>query len=396
MNLDDDKVFGDEIQVPEELTSDSRPSGIEAESLTITDRGIREPFDPDKIEVKTRTITLDLVLKRISESEIDLMPDFQRRAGIWDPRRKSQLIESLLLRIPLPVFYVAAKEDESWSVVDGLQRLTTLKDFILDKSFSLTGLEFLSEFHEKTYDRLTRQMQRRILETEVTIHVIQPGTPATVMFNIFKRINTGGMPLSPQEIRHALLQGRATRLLKELSESDLFKKATCNKIRDERMGDRECILRFVAFHLNDPAKYSGGELDSLLVNSMKKMNEWNDLEEEKLRREFSHAMDAAARVLGQFAFRKYYGKGNRLSPINKALFEVWSVEFAKLSEAQIALLSERRSLLLDTLAKLMQGNEEFIAAVSVGTNDSTKVRYRFLEIKKLIQGILNAKEPQAT
>lgn len=396
MNSDNDKDLDEEVQVPEELTSDSKPSGIEAESPSTADEGIHEPFDPDKIDVKTRTITLDLVLKRVAEAEIDLMPDFQRRAGIWDLRRKSQLIESLLLRIPLPVFYVAAKEDESWSVVDGLQRLTTLKEFILDKSFYLVGLEFLSAFHGKKYDQLSRQMQRRILETEVTIHVIQPGTPATVMFNIFKRINTGGMPLSPQEIRHALLQGRATRLLKDLAESAIFKKATRNKIRDERMGDRECVLRFAAFHLNEPTKYSGSDLDSLLVNSMKLINGWTENEEEELRQSFARAMDAAIRILGQFAFRKYYGKNYRLSPINKALFEVWSVEFAKLNEGQIALISKRKSVLLEKFSALMLTDYDFVAAISVGTGDSTKVRRRFSRIAGLIKETLDAEEPQAT
>jgi len=100
------------------------------------------------------------------------------------------------------------------------------KEFVVDKSLALDGLEFLSSFDGKHFAELSRQMQRRVLETEVTLHVIQPGTPPAVMFNIFKRINTGGMPLSPQEIRHALLLGRSTRLLKELAESEDFKEAT--------------------------------------------------------------------------------------------------------------------------------------------------------------------------
>ena len=396
MKSDNGKDLDDQIQVPEELTSDNKLSGIEAESPDNTEEGIHEPFDPDKIDVKTRTITLDLVMKRVEENEIDLMPDFQRRAGIWDLRRKTQLIESLLLRIPLPVFYVAAKEDESWSVVDGLQRLATLKEFILDQSFNLVGLEFLSVFLGKNYNQLSRQMQRRILETEVTIHVIQPGTPVTVMFNIFKRINTGGMPLSPQEIRHALLQGRATRLLKDLAESTIFREATRNKIRDERMADRECILRFAAFHLNVPAKYSESDLDSLLVNSMKLINGWTDIEEEKLRESFAHAMGAAIRILGLYAFRKYYGKDYRLSPINKALFEVWSVEFAKLDKDQIDSISAKKSVLLEKFAALMQRDYDFVAAISVGTGDSSKVRRRFSQIEKLIQETLDAEDPQAT
>lgn len=396
MNRNVDQVPDEELRVAEELTSENKLSGIEAEGTASSEVTIHEPFDPDKIDVKTRNMTLDLILKRIEQSEIDMMPDFQRRAGIWDRRRKAQLIESLLLRIPLPVFYMAANENESWSVVDGLQRLTTLKDFILDGSFALDGLEFLSEFNGMTYDKLGRQMQRRILETELTLHVIQPGTPAAVMINIFKRINTGGMPLSSQEIRNALLQGRSTRVLKELSESTAFKRATSNKIRDERMADRECVLRFAAFWLITPSKYVGGELDSVLVKTMKQINNWDDAAEENLKRAFQRAMDGAYRIFGKYAFRKFYGKQFGLSPINKALFEVWSVLIANLTDEQIETLVARKEKVFEKLAAIMLSDYSFVSSISVGTGDASRVKLRFSRILMIIQETLDANESEPT
>ena len=119
------KTEAEERTVVEELDSRSRPTGIEAEQSDKETIRITEPFDPEKIDVKTRTPTVDLLMKRIQEKEIDLMPDFQRRAGIWDTTRKSRLVESILLRIPPPAFFVAANEDDVWSVVDGRQRFAS-------------------------------------------------------------------------------------------------------------------------------------------------------------------------------------------------------------------------------------------------------------------------------
>ena len=138
---------------------------VEAEEATPTDGGalkefIVEPFNPEDIDVVTRSMTVDLILSRIGSGMIDLQPDFQRRWGIWDSKRKSRLIESLLLRIPLPVFYAAEDEDEKWEIVDGIQRLSTITQFIepatIDrKAFKLSELEYLKEYNGKNFADLS-------------------------------------------------------------------------------------------------------------------------------------------------------------------------------------------------------------------------------------------------
>jgi hypothetical protein len=192
---------------------------------------IQNPFDPEQIKVSTERRTIDLILRRLRHGEIDLAPEFQRRARIWSPKQKSQLIESLMLRIPLPVFYVAADVRDNWAVVDGLQRLTTIEDYCAGQ-FRLTGLEYLSRLKGAFFLDLPRPMQRRIEETELVVHVIQPGTPDEVMINIFRRINTGGVPLRPQEIRNALFKGPVRELLKEFASTPAFLSATTGSVSD--------------------------------------------------------------------------------------------------------------------------------------------------------------------
>ena len=232
---DDDKNLIGEILEDESIDDDSSDSSV-----------IDEPFNPALIQVMHRSMVIDLLMRRIKTDAINLHPDFQRNEGVWSKVAKSRLIESLLIRIPIPAFYFDASDDERWLVIDGLQRLSTIRDFVSDK-MHLTGLEFLHNLEGKTYSELSISLQRRIDETEVVCYVILPGTPPRVKFDIFRRINTGGEPLSPQEIRHALNAGICTELLKSLSESDAFKAATMNGIQRRRMADMECIMRYLTF-----------------------------------------------------------------------------------------------------------------------------------------------------
>lgn len=362
-------------------------TGVELEDI-VGDERITDPFNPALIRVDTRPLTINLLLTRIENNELDLQPSFQRKGGIWTEGAQSRLIESLLIRIPLPAFYFDAMDDDKWLVVDGLQRLTSLKRFVIDSALRLQELEFLTTLKGMTFAELPRSYQRRIMETQVTVYLIERGTPSEVKFNIFKRINTGGLPLSAQEIRHALNQGKATEMLARLARSQQFKRAINDGIRDDRMADRECVLRFFAFTLTPYANYKAKEFDSFLNDCMADMNNMSDQELHELEYQFLRAMVAACNIFGADAFRKRYRIGAARFPINKALFESWSVNLSRLSDEQLQLLKGRKNMLVERFVNLMN-DQEFDRAISQGTGDIKKVNIRFSKIEQIIREVLS-------
>jgi Protein of unknown function DUF262 len=363
-------------------------SGVENEPED-PDVAIVRPFDPEHIKVITEPAIVHLIVKRIDEAEIDLAPDFQRRARIWDQGRKSRLIESLLLRIPLPVFYISADAKDRWSVVDGVQRLTTIYDFIKGM-FDLRGLEYLTQLEGLTFAQLPRSFQRRIEETSLQVHRIQDGTPEEVMINIFKRINTGGISLTAQEIRNALNKGPARDFLRELALSDEFKVATDHSVSDDRMDAQECVLRFMAFRLTNWDKYATdfAALDLFLNQTMRHLSEIKAEDRERLAADFRRAMTYAAAIFDNDAFRKRYEPDVRRKMVSKALFEAWSVNLAAQSKDELDRLVRQKTRVRSTFMDLMNTDSEFEISISSSTGTPRRVVKRFSAIKELIEKAL--------
>ena len=374
-------------ETDELLEPNNTDDGVEIESEDSNDIEIRRPFNPEKIKVRTVSIVVQQLVSRIRHNEIDLSPDFQRMRGIWTEHRKSRLIESLLLRIPIPVFYVSADKDENWAVVDGVQRMSTIFDFVNGEN-AFSGLEYLTELNGKFYDNLPRNMQRRISETQLIVNVIESGTPIEVMFNIFHRINTGGMTLNGQEIRHALNPGPIRSYLKRLAETEEFLKATDNSIKKDRMADRECVLRFLAFYVNPWKNYVHNDLDGYLIDAMKKLNQMNQQDLDILEIHFKNAMRAAKEIFDDNTFRKTTRNSPRRNPVNKALLEAWGVGLAQCSPEQIEILIRKRKDVQNRFMVLLDRDWEFLDAVSTSTGSPQRVWKRFGDIENLIQELL--------
>lgn len=389
--------------IKEELAADGEKAGVEMEEYT------PYLFDADKISISDKRVPMATIIRRLKEGTISA-PEIQRGEGLWGNDQQSRLMESLMLKIPVPLFYVAEDEDVMWKVVDGLQRITAIKRFILNEEFKLVGLEFMQELEGLTFNQLPSKFKTRILETEFQFAIINPSTPQNVQRNVFKRLNTGGLPLTSQEIRHALYYGPSALLLKELAESDEFIKATTESVNDSRMAGRELVLRFLAFLIRGVDAYPRNEdMDAFLSETMQLINLMPDLsgsevfkhfnfkpeqfsikykDPSELKELFKIAMDRANKLFGRYAFRKALPEQKRTrTPINKSLFETWAVLLCEMDTEKYNELIKRKKRLfnLAEIATYSAGNDDFSLYISRDSHKSAGVKKRYKIINKLIE-----------
>lgn len=345
------------------------------------------PFDPSKIDITMKPLTLDALLKRIHNGEIEFDTSFQRKAGLWNKGQKSQLIESIFLRIPLPAFYFDASDDGLWLIIDGLQRVSALREFVVEKTLELEEMEFFPELNGCNYDQLPRAFQRRIDETVINVYLVNPSTPLNVKFNIFKRINTGGLELAPQEIRNALFQGNATVFLQECAGLDSFLIATDGSVKSERMLDREFVLRYISFCYLDLKKYTGN-IDEFLNEGMKYLNSIADDLLQTIQSEFTYVMESMHFIMGRNAFRKICRDGRR-RPINKAIFESWCYVIKNLSKEQVEHLVCHRDVVQVKYMDLCE-NSDYLYRLKAP--DRKMVCMRISDVQNLVDSIIAAEE----
>lgn len=348
---------------------------------------VKQPYDVAKLKMEPRSLSVFQMLRKIQRDEIELNPDFQR-AFVWDNEKKSRLIESILIRIPLPPFYLDATRPDKWAVVDGLQRLSTLRDFC-DDEFILTGLQFLTELERKRFSELSNA-HRILIEDDTTLQCynLMPGTPAAAKYTIFSRVNTGGMVLTPQEIRHALTQGAATPWLRQLVQktNGAFHRVTEGSVGTLRMGDRELAVRALAFRVLGREKYRKfNELDTFLLETMQILNSYSEKELQVIAHEFDQALDKVGSIFAKYSFRKIYGRDERRAPINKALFEVW-VNCVWDWPGEV--IVRHAPAIFDKFIKLMNEDDEFVKSISVGTSNIGMIEKRFTSIENLLREIM--------
>lgn len=342
------------------------------------------PFDPSKIDIDMKTMELSSLIKRIKYKEINLNTDFQRKAGLWSEQKKSQLIESILLRIPLPAFYFDGGVSDSWLIIDGLQRITALKEFVVDGQLRLTGMEFFKDLEGMSFSDLPRTFTRRIEETNIIAYIVKSGTPANVKYNIFKRINTGGMELTAQEIRHALYQGRATEICKNLAQSKEFKEATAYSLRNDRMQDREFVLRFIAVCYYGTEKYEGVP-DNYLNGAMEYLNGQQSVDGKVLEQNFVRVMGSVKEIMGKYAFRKLAQDGMR-RPINKAIYEAWCRNLFLMRDEEMQILMRQRNRVYESFLNMCQ-SDSFLAILKA--SDKKSFGQRFDRVYRMMKEIID-------
>ncbi len=377
-----------------------KADGIE-EELGNEDIRIDKPFNPAEINIKIIPRNIGQLIELLGDNQI-LIPKYQRLPNLWSEIKKSRFIESLMLDLPIPLFYFDERDDKKWYVVDGLQRMSTLEHFVIGKGgvgnnkshLILQNLEFLTEYNGKTWEDLPKDIKRRINSNQVTITLIGKGTPDEVKYTIFSRINQGDVPLKAQEIRTALFQGYRIDFLESLISSEteigrLFKKATDSSVKSKRQEDLDFISRFIAFYLIDYTQYEP-DMDRFITLGTKEI----PVDKQKLEAigtDFKNALNLSINLFGNDAFRKRQNKSDTRKPINKPIFEVISVAFAKLNIDQRNTLEKHKDAFIEKFTQFQNTNTKFWDAISTGTAGTDRVLNRNNEFKTFLNDFLNGK-----
>lgn len=383
-----------------------------------------EVYPYKNINIARDNLSAFQLYRKYKSGIIKLDPEFQRE-GVWSPKQKSELIESIIIGIPLPILYIKENKDGNWILIDGRQRLSTIFDY-MDNKFSLSNLTILKEFNNRKYSEETEKtilpaskhkefidsnIRGKIEDVNLVLHIIKEPTPERLTYDLFDRVNRGGTRLNNQEMRNAIYQGSSTVFLKVLSKIDTFKLVTSN-IPTNRMKDRYLVLRTIAFYLwkKKISKDNGiiieyrSDLEDFLSKSMRFLNQFtfeidsiqndtftiSELNEKiisssdfylKVLQDFNEAMENAYRLFGDDCFRlPKDGKIRR--PINMALFEVLVYFFIELRDEfpkkEKLIKQEYRNLVKNK--KFKDSNNEkddFVKSLTYTVDSNKAVQRRF-------------------
>lgn len=333
------------------------------------------PIDiEDTVDIKDDKFSVFEYIRKVNDGKIVMNPDFQRNE-VWTIEQKSQLIESTMLEIPIPAFYVKKDAQGRLIVVDGLQRTLALRGFLNDR-FKLYGLNALSKLNGYTCSEMRKDnnlsnLITRVEDKQLLFYVISKDTPMSIVYDIFNRINTGGTKLERQEIRNCIFIGHSTKLLKELSGESVFRMAIDGGISAKRMKDREAALRCIAFTILDYKKTYNRSMDEFLERAMRKINKLSTVEVDEIKKRFLEIMKQTLHVFGMSNFRipSDFTRGR----INIAVMETIYYVFCKKIELGQTIDNDLMRLSFQTLLK----NSEYLDAVRNSTGSPYKVMTRF-------------------
>ena len=332
-----------------------------------------------------------------------LDPDFQREF-VWPNEKQVKLVESVMARIPLPVFYFADDADaDKLVVIDGQQRLTTLFAFMegrfadanvpgsirrtgvdpaRGRAFELRHLRLMKELEGKGFSRLEPKLRRKFEETQLVCFILQSGTAPEAKFELFERINEGTTPLVPQEIRNALYRGPGLVLVRDLAkQGSRFRNVAGDHRTYKRMRADELVLRGIAFMWRGWDEY-GGDLKLFLNESLAELNRCSLDELRAVERRFLHAVDFAHHVFDERAWQRFdpdakEWSGHISGPLVEVICAIADVVFP--SELPSVEVGSRIREQFKTLC----ADQAFLSAILNATQTVKNVRIRMNEFERI-------------
>ena len=338
-----------------------------------------QDYPLDDLLIRHESRTVHEVLRRIARGQFVMNPDFQRDF-VWDTGQQSKLIESIIMRIPLPVLYLAEDDEGRMIVVDGLQRLSTFKRFVENElKLKLPDRPLLNG---KQFNDLSPKLQNRIEDCNLILYVIDQKVPEQARLDIFDRVNSG-VPLTRQQMRNSLYTGPATRFLKTEANRDLFLEATGRSLKVPTMRDREFVNRFCAFQILSLDEYR--DMDEFLAKALRKMNaESGSLE--RLSLAFQTTLSNNLYLFGKHAFRKHTRFKDNRSVLNASLWDVMSTGLSRHAEPVV---KDHADSLRAAFYRLIT-DAKLVDAITYGPSDPRKVSYRFSAVRTMLKEVFGA------
>ena len=389
------------------LDDQSRPEVIEGsvESNTVDEDppALFEGAEEGDLNASSSGINLEKADRSLSEfkrwfdeGDLVLDPEWQRNY-VWDRKRASKLIESFLLSIPVPVVYLSRTQDQQYEVIDGLQRLKTIFDF-LSGEFALTGLDVMKELNGKRFQNLDRGHQRSLKNSTLRSFELSSKTDPNIHFLVFERLNTGSTKLNEMEIRNCIFRGKMNDLIRDLAKNRDFVACLGQSSRaslQKRMNDRALVLRFLAFYERTHSRCQNG-LKKFLNEFLETYRNPPEAKLREYTQKFEHCIRLSKTVFGTHAFRLRTdpASGSRTGEwatrINASVFQCISTSFAEYDAGQITRAADRiREGYLD----LVTSDRDWIDRVRRATGERTRLAYVFDTWKRRLRDCVGNSEP---
>ena len=335
----------------------------------------------DALLIRNEVRTIYEVIRRIDQGTYILDPDFQRDF-IWPKDKQSRLIESVIMRIPLPVFYLAEDDQGRMVVVDGLQRLSTFQRFLKNKL--RLNLPEQKDLDKNYFKDLSPKLKNRVEDFNLTFYIIDSKIPEQAQLDIFERVNDG-VPLTRQQMRNCLYMGQGTKFIREESNTEIFLRATGKSLNNKTMRDREFVNRFCAFQLLDSKSYQA-DMDKFLADCLRKMNSMEEAEISGLSAQLRRSLENNSMLFGKHAFRKHKPDQDRRSSINASLWDVMSTGLSRYATDHVR---DHAHLFRQALYKLL-ADQDFDEAITRSTSSARSVMLRFNKAQHMIEEVLGA------
>ena len=341
-----------------------------------------EELDTKKVFTDTKDYPLSIIKEMFDDGDIIPQPDYQRDY-IMDEKKASKLIESVLLRIPIPTVYLCEERDGTLSIIDGQQRLTSFVKF-LKNEITLKNLEEYTDFNGKKFMDLDKTVQRTIKNTSIHSIVIKKESQE-LKYEIFARLNQGSTSLKPQELRNCIYRGSFNNMLEDISRSNKTL-AFLIGAENKRKSYQEMVLRY--FALKNWQEYSSSIAKTLNLYMEKHQNDSKE-EIEKLKKEFNSNIDIIKQVLGKDAFFGYdREKRKMMNKFSGSTYDSIIIAFSLFNNHDIMVHSDQ---IRQKIKEMKMNDIEYQDYTYASTGSKVRVYGRIMKVYELLSQIIGKK-----